>query len=97
MAMSIALRSCYAREVWEHNQLSAVSRKHKIWNWQASPNAAMLHLESELESFAPSIFDEVMLKISIPFVFDEGDDEYAIISASMSESVDDISSYLKDS
>lgn len=57
----------------------------------------MLHLENELESFAPSIFDEVVLKMSIPFVFDKGDDEYAIISASMSESVDDISSYLNDS
>ena len=29
----------------------------------------MLHLESEFESFAPSIFDEVVLKMSIPFVF----------------------------
>ena len=97
MATSITPRSCYAREVWEYYQFSAVSRELKIWNWQASPNAAMLHLENELESFAPSIFDEVVLKMSIPFVFDKGDDEYAIISANMSESVDNILSYLKDS
>ena len=43
------------------------------------------------------VFSTKLLKMSIPFVFDKGDDEYAIISASMSESVDNISSYLKDS
>ena len=55
-----------------------------IQNWHARPNAAILHLESELESFAPSIFDKV--------------DEYEIISAaSMSDSVDDTTQYLDDS
>ena len=60
----------------------------------------MLHLESELESFAPSTI--FLTKLCWKWVFllslMEGDDEYAIISAaSMSDSVDDTTQYLDDS
>ena len=74
MATSITPRTCNANEVL---------RERKIRTWYASPNAAMLLLESEFESsFAPDIFDKAMLKVEYPFCLPiEGDDdEYEIIS-----------------
>ena len=61
MATSTTPRTCNAHEVL---------RERKMQTWYASPNAAMLLLESEFESsFAPDIFDNVCWKLSIPFVF----------------------------